>query len=386
MKLIAALPAVIVTILVPEAPRLAAQRPPDPIVQALDAYAAGRYDEALAQIRAVRNGEDVLNRLKDDIPKWVEAASPEMRERRRRVAATVALEAAHVDVARAVIIGGSGGRALVRGSEILEVGCKLLRQDPPSQFERLWMLASVALQSYPHGPEWLEGDNVPRPADGLLNWPERRHLEEAVLRFPEEPRFALAAVMAHPAPRARPNRPGISAIFMIDRSGYEDAAFVRKHEAEAASYVQTAIDGLSKLVGVPGVGAEAQVRRGIIWYHRANLAESLRDAQAGAASADDPEVAYMGHLYAGMTLDNLNRRAEAVDAYGAALRRVPNAHSGVMSLAADLLLLDQRSEAASLVERAFAAPGPADPWRTFSLGDYRLWPGYLARLREAVRP
>jgi len=103
-------------ILVPEAPRLAAQRPPDPILQALDAYAAGRYDEALAQIRAVRNGDDLLDGLKDDTPKWIDAASPEMRERRRRVAAALALEAVHVNFARAVIPLGTGGRDLVRGA------------------------------------------------------------------------------------------------------------------------------------------------------------------------------------------------------------------------------------------------------------------------------
>jgi len=122
-------------ILVPEAPRLAAQRPPDPILQALDAYAAGRYDEALAQIRAVRNGDDLLDGLKDDTPKWIDAASPEMRERRRRVAAALALEAVHVNFARAVIPLGTGGRDLVRGL------LRTLAERGPARVTRLQSIA-----------------------------------------------------------------------------------------------------------------------------------------------------------------------------------------------------------------------------------------------------
>jgi predicted Zn-dependent protease len=85
-------------------------------------------------------------------------------------------------------------------------------------------------------------------------------------------------------------------------------------------------------------------------------------------------------------LENLDRRAEAIEAYRSALRLVPHARSAALALAALLFMSDRRDEAATLLQTTFAAGETSDPWQEFSTCDYRFWTVYLERLREAVRP
>jgi hypothetical protein len=330
-----------------------------------------------------------------------------MRVRRLRVAAIVALEAAHISFA----VAGSGRTErdltqLLEAREVIEVGCRLLRQNGPTEFERLWLLASVAVvqstqnnwftytSSHVRASDVGDGRQVNSPWEGTIQWIAQNaslqewdtdHWRHATSRFPSEFRFELAKILVRPETRRMPNRPGTSATFMTQGLGANiDFDPPWKLEPEAVKFVQRASIDLSALADAPGVGAEVRLRRGILQFHRANLAESLRDLSA-SSDAPDPFVAYLANLYTGLAFDGLDRRSEAVDAYRAALQTIPNARSGVLALAADLFLLERRTEASALLETAFAAPAPIDPWRQFSLGDYRFWPAYLARLREALR-
>ena len=51
-----------------------------------------------------------------------------------------------------------------------------------------------------------------------------------------------------------------------------------------------------------------------------------------------------------------------------------------------LLSRGDRQEAATLAEAAETAPGNQfDPWWTYWLGDYRVYPAIVAKLREIAR-
>jgi tetratricopeptide (TPR) repeat protein len=182
-----------------------------------------------------------------------------------------------------------------------------------------------------------------------------------------------------------PNRPGVSAFFMTEGYGADADQSHRIGDRwyDSIKLVQQTFLDLGALVEDPQVGAEARLRRGILEFHRANPAESL-DELRHATKTSDPDLAYVAHVYTGLALDGLNRRTDAIDAFEAALRVVPHAPSAVMALAADLFLADRRAEASARLEEAFARPAPLDPWRRFSLGDYRFWPAYLIQLREAL--
>jgi tetratricopeptide (TPR) repeat protein len=155
-------------------------------------------------------------------------------------------------------------------------------------------------------------------------------------------------------------------------------------EKLATSVVRQTFADLGRFLDRPSVSAEAHLRRGIIQFQQARLDESL-DSLRVASKGAEPDITYLAHLYVGLALDGLNRRNEAVEAFEAALRVVPDARSAIVALTADLFLLDRRTEASKRLETAFGRPAPDDPFRRFSLGDYRFWPAYLNRLREASR-
>lgn len=275
---------------------------------------------------------------------------------------------------------------VILGRELIEAGCQWLRADAQSDFEHVWMLASIALiqsdqNRVGHTAKellWLPS-GPPRYAERMRDM-DTQHRRHVLLRFPDETRVALAEVLARPEARAMPNRPSTPAFFMSTAIGDDD----HHYEGMAADRVRETITRLSALVDLPAIGAEARLRRAIVRFHRAkgtDLTDSVLDAQRAAAQATDSHVEYLSHLYAGFVLDALNRRLDAIKEFRAATAVIPGAHSAALALATQLFLVGQRDEAAAVVERVFEEPEREDPWRTFSLGDWRFWPGYLGTLR-----
>jgi hypothetical protein len=401
----------------------------DAIVRVLNAYHERQYDVALGQLRSVGNSRAIRSRLNDHAQNWVEAGPSQSRDRRWRIAAMVALESAHVGFQAAgqpsVPYSRRNDQQLFETRELMELGCRWLRQSPPTEFERLWLLASVALvqsvqnhyQAYtalrffrniiidPDVPirpilralenELAAVSNPPRGRGAFLTSPDEwtmnaniqewdlAHRAHATSRFPHEPRFGLARILARPEARRMPNRPATSAFFMAQGMGVAEFDGIAWGEAEAKRLVEKTFVDLEAFLKHPEVSAEAHLRRAILQFHRANLAESLEELRH-ATKTSDRDIAYVAHIYTGLALDGLNRRKEAIDAFEAALRLVPGAPSAVMALVADLFLADRRAEASARLEAAFAKPAPMDPWKRFSLGDYRFWPTYLQQLREAL--
>lgn len=370
------------------------------IAQVFETYESGRYAEAIEMLRPLGRARVLDKRLREEGPAWIAVSGPADRQHRAQVAAAVALEATRLvfaDLGVSIPFRGSPSEGAFLGRTILEVGCEWLRQGPPTDFEHLWILASIAavhsMQNFPtESPSAstmpdIDSDTHQRPEwYVVMRRIDNQHREHMTARYPNEPRVRLAAVLAEPEARRLSNRPGTTPFFVSTGFAADPGkGHPKEREDEAAKRIRQVIDRLTALVETPGIGAEARVRRGILFFHRADLAGALRDLRQAAADANDPVVAYMAHFYAGLTLDNLDQRSAAIDEFRAAVRTIPNARSGALALAADLFLVDQRDEAASLVEATLGAPAPNDPWRTFSLGDYRFWSGYVTRLRDAVR-
>ena len=95
---------------------------------------------------------------------------------------------------------------------------------------------------------------------------------------------------------------------------------------------------------------------------------------------------YLTDLVRGQILRARGRLDEAEKAYRDALTTWPGAQSARVALMTLLLSRGDRQEAAKLAEAAETASGNQfDPWWTYWLGDYRVYPAIVAKLREIVQ-
>jgi tetratricopeptide (TPR) repeat protein len=100
----------------------------------------------------------------------------------------------------------------------------------------------------------------------------------------------------------------------------------------------------------------------------------------------DKYVRFLVDLARGKVLGRLGRLDEAEAAFRSALATWPGAQSARISLMTLLATGVDRREAAALAEAAETAPdGQLDPWWTYWLGDARVYPDIIARLRELTR-
>lgn len=325
----------------------------------LDRYSEGHFAEVIRTIEADRDYDDLLKKLQKDAHGWIDAGGPGDRSRRRLAAATLALEAARA--------GTFDDWKLVRNfmrlefiywkapPKLIEWGCRLLGEaGPPTESERLWHLASLAVAARAGDFEFLIGspwEARGNPRDELL------HLEHSADRFPHERRFALAQ--------------GIAIewrLFPSPRSGAAEARQV--------------FDTLSP---EPGVGPEARVRLGHMLLRAGNLSQALVTLSSAAVHSSDPYATYLAHYFRARVFERQRLPSEAEAAYREALAVVPGAQSSSFGLAALLAARGKRAEAAALVDAALTAdPRPVDPWRAYGEADARFWPELIARLHAEI--
>src|SRR5690348_12188984 len=156
----------------------------------LDAYDRGDYRTVVVNLPARHEALSTFaHDLEDATVTWISNAPADVQVRRRLIAATVALEAA-----RGFALRPDPAKMTERQwqdrQRLLEWACRLVRQtNPPSEAERWWQLASVALVEQSYGYPFYAFAGA---------WDDaREHLTHASARFPGEPRLALArAVVA----------------------------------------------------------------------------------------------------------------------------------------------------------------------------------------------
>jgi VWFA-related protein len=136
----------------------------------------------------------------------------------------------------------------------------------------------------------------------------------------------------------------------------------------------------------PDTAAEARMRAASFLSRTGRLDEALALLQPAPARDGDAYVAYLTELVRGQALRARGRLDEAASAYRAALVTWPAAQSARIGLMTLQLSRGERQEAASLAEAAETAPADHfDPWWTYWLGDYRVYPAIVAKLREMAQ-
>ena len=346
----------------------ARQRPPVDAITLVDIYAQGRHYEAIATAAALPDLGPLRLRFVQDLPGWI-AADPAAAAKRRAAAAGFIVE----------LTGARLESDWGRLSDLLEWTCaQVLRPSgPPTPFERSWHLATTALAGRARARVWLLGPfarlphqkpRKPQPDDP----PSPIHLTHALERFPDDPEFALARVIAWTW--GRDSEP----IRNLRRGEDDVARLLRAPQGEA-------ITAYEPLLGIQRVAAEAQIRTGLVHISMRNHPAALRAFEAAQPAASDRELKYLAHFLAGRSLEALQRPDEAITQYQSALAVEPSAESAAIALAAVQFSRNDRDAAVLLVDKTFAAPRTTtDPGRLTGYGFYLRWPAIKAAMREEM--
>lgn len=358
---------------------------------ALARYERGEYEKAvkpfadfivsgrLGLLLGATPAEEFLADLETTAPKWIEAGGPAGVERRRMVAAAVALEAA------------SYASHLQR--PFIEWACELLRASVPGPGEHEWWLASVALLEDSHDWTFLQGAPlgpggsfvgtwVPLPTGSI----QLGHLIHARERYPGDARFKLAGavglefVTRNAIPQQSPPRAAADrlAVEMIDVSDLRTMARV--------AAVERAIGAFEALRTDAAVGAEASLRLGYCNLRLGRRAAAIAAFDRVAPNTTDRYLMHLSQLLKGWALDQDGRHDEAAAAYRSALEAVPHARTASTLFTASLVLTGRGPEAESVSAGFLSARAwPEDPWPLYPQGDARFYEGLLKRLREAIK-
>jgi tetratricopeptide (TPR) repeat protein len=292
--------------------------------------------------------------------------------RRRLAAASFALEFTHARLE-------TDWRALVT---LLEWGCEQLRGGPPTESERTWQLAVLAvsgragdfgrLQIGP-GPEWAVGPITRIDLATLREYAGKTgHLSHAIARFPDEPRVLLAtARLSFGRFEGEPTRN--EKVTSVDLKGFRRTGRLR-----ALAY-------LDAIRAHPALELEAHMRAGHIHYAMGSYNTALRLERLALAGSPDVRTAYLAHFTAARVLLALERPDEAARDFEAAIALQPRAQSAVLALT--VLQSSSTTDTPSFapLRRALDSHDPFDdPWRLFGYGDYARWPELRAALRGAI--
>ena len=337
----------------------------------LDTYYQGRYDEAVAKAAALPDLGPLRLRFVQDTPGWINADPANLEKRRAAVAGfLVELTAARLD--------SDWGRL----SDLIEWTCaQVLRTAPPNEFERQWHLATTALAGRARARLWLLGPYARLPHQKPLTRkpdkddpPSPLHLLHAIERFPEDPRFQLARVVAWTWGRdSEPMR-------NLRREWSDNL----RRQAPSRPAQLEALTALAPLLEVPGVAPEAHLRAGLIHITVRDQVAALRSFEAAQPIAGTTALKYLSYFLAGRALEALNRAEDAAAQYRRALDVVPQAESATIALAS---LQFSRGEAdpIAMIDGAFATPATVtDPGRLTGYGFYLHWPGIKAAMRAEL--
>ena len=342
------------------------------VVDWLDRYESGRFDEVVRELDGDHDFEDILKQLKRDGPVWISAKGDAARAKRELVAATFALEAARADERdewklvqmNAVMGGGTAGEYRPLATLywrppplLIEWGCALFRKDAtPRPIERWWQLAALAVAQRSEDPQFLIGDinvglgvssgEIANPQDEI-----KHLLDHARTRFPDERRFVLAM--------------GIAAD--------------RFWEPEATQAYSAIIDDQD-------VGGEAAMRLGAMEVRHQRIEGAFRLFDRAEEITRDPYVVYLARLFRGEVYNRDGLTAEAEAAYRGAVAAWPDGQAAAMALAAIVFRDGRRAEAQHLAGRVLmVAPPTFDPWKEYVHADDRFWPRLIGKLRTEIQ-
>jgi VWFA-related protein len=187
-----------------------------------------------------------------------------------------------------------------------------------------------------------------------------------------------------------------NALLFIPRALQRCPASGRLHLAHAVALEQQWVRGRTTAAQGPEIVSryeeamkfeetetEARVRAARFLYGLGQSDRALALLDGITKPSTDLEIRYFTHLIRGQVLRAVGRTDEAMAAFQAALADWPGAQSARVALMTLHLTRNDREQAAALAEAVQTAPADQyDPWWMYWLGDYRVYPAILDKLRE----
>jgi hypothetical protein len=296
------------------------------------------------------------------------------------VVAAFALEVAAIATEEARLTRPSSDRMNISRlilRELLEIGCdQFKRVSASAAFVRDWDLAAL---SYLNGPALILWGGVEFPESwNISGVAQSLHPSHARQRFPLDPKVGywwavsrehkIHAFLYSRGVAWSRDMPSVTALKGFDLDGI------------AAAYNDA--DGEGPLP------FDARLRLGRVRSWQGKPQEALKLWRHVGTETEDPVQRYLAHVFAGRTLMDLSRAADAIVEFRSALRLRPGTQSAAVPLASLLYLTDQRQEAGEIVAALLdgsAGGGSGDPWADYLAPGYRDWPTYLGKVREGLK-
>jgi hypothetical protein len=376
---------------------------PASVGDALVAYAHGDYARAVDWIsRASSARDDFFPDFARQAERWVQTPGATSPQHRALVAATVALEIAHLLRGQPA---DRGGRYLLWASNVERKSVDRV----PSPAEHEWCLATMAAMEELSEP-WVLTTGAVTGSIKLKPLRDQMgaggHVSYALTRFPEDSRFLLAQVEAR---EYQPEGAWLVPVLTPAVQTYLHAkAEARVPDTSTAPGVQNALGdrlmaerNLAHFARLPEViqaylalashedlRGEIDLRTGYLYFSLGRWTHALDHLQSVQSLTDETALRYLDEYFIGRTYQLAGDHTRAIDAFERAAGIVPQARSAVTQLAAELFLTDRvadRDRVYPLLHAAYVENNADDPWQLYAHGDARLWPRYMARLREALQ-
>jgi hypothetical protein len=392
-----------------------------PVGELLDKYARHGFDvvDSLANADP-SEAEALIQEIERRGPAWTVARGEAEAPARRLAAAAFALDVARVwttdsttrTPAKSGLTAGQSISVVVLsrgrwafGRNLIGWGCQLLRSGTAEPGERLWHLAAVALAQGMRDQELLVGTGI--ETDASRWWLAERasgHLVHARSRFPDEPRFRLAQVVAEEnrtwqagsASFGDTRRVGVVLGEMTDRyltelvAAASDAAGavdpqqrLAAAELSRAQGLRSALRTLESLATSNEIRAEVDLRYGFIALRFGERELGLSHLTA-AEHAQDPLLIHAARLLIASTRERSDQIDDAIAAYRAALNIAPHTRTASVLLTSLLMRSGRLAEAMDAAHKFLSSPEVPDLWNAYRDGDYRRLAVYIDQLRRSL--
>ena len=350
--------------------------PQDPVAAAVDRYARGDYDAAIAALPTSLTVAEFLTGLE----RWTAAGEPAARERRGRVAATFGLDAVWT-ITRTIDRPyrenwDAWGRSTPSGADRVRLANPLASSyvprwsvtqlgatGPVDAIDRTIWLAAVGIME--NGSAWqvLRDDVLPL----------------AQKRLPGDPRLRLAEILS----RTNHDLGTLRLTTAFDR---DDLLQDEDFPSSVTRRIPAAIRAFETLLDDPGLAGEVELRIAYLEIRRREWPLALQRLDRARARLAEPILLATTDFFTGFVHERLKKPDAAIDAYRRAHAIVPTMYNLTARLAALLYLRNEREDAYAILDRAFNARiAPQELLVSLERADARFVPAHLAELRAALR-
>ena len=331
-----------------------------PVVDLINGYSdwvhgrRDRVDLVAVDLDVVRQQLGRVNPA--SLPAADDAPAAVAREQRRRLLTSFALELAAI----------RSRRHASAAARLVEWACPLVRSHTPhDDFDRAWQLAALAL---------LEG--------GIDSTALHEHLNHLPPEMTDDPRVALARGIAEeqfsaPAEVLTRSLAAAGLARAREQIARMEGERYRASERAIARYREAAKDDT--------IAAEAMLRMGHVQLRMGRFDTALATWKGLDARLTEPSLLYLLHLFRGQAYEGYDRVAQARDAYLAALKVSPGAHSATLRLAALAFVNGHGDDPYPLVDALLRDDDARrDPWWSYYAADWRYWYPRIERVRALL--